>query len=76
MPTATLSAKSQFVLPAEIRRKLGIRPGDQLVIEVEGDHAMIRKAPLSDVEALADYRSNIWRGYADELEEARDEWDR
>ena len=75
MPTATLSQKSQFVLPAEIRRKLGIRPGDRLIVELEGDHAVIRKAPRSDVEALAAYRSEIWRGYADDVEEARDKWD-
>ena len=75
MPTATLSSKSQLVLPAEIRRKLGIHPGDRLVVELEGDHAVIRKAPHSDVEALAIYRSEIWRDYAEELTEARDEWD-
>ena len=45
MATATLSSKSQLVLPAEIRRKLGIHPGDRLVVELEGDHAVIRKAP-------------------------------
>ena len=74
MPTATLSSKSQLVLPAEIRRKLGIHPGDQLTVELEGDHAVIRKAPHSDVEALAAYRSNVWRGYADEVQAGRDEW--
>jgi len=76
MPTATLSSKSQLVLPAEVRRKLGIRPGDRLIVELEGDHAVIRKAPRSDVEALATYRSGIWRDYADEVEKARDGWDR
>ncbi len=76
MPTATLSSKSQLVLPVEIRRKLGIHPGDRLVVELEGDHAVIRKAPCSDVDALAAYRSEVWRDYADELQEARDEWDR
>ncbi|MEA3413712.1 MAG: AbrB/MazE/SpoVT family DNA-binding domain-containing protein [Pseudomonadota bacterium] len=75
MPTATLSSKSQLVLPVEVRRKLGIRPGDRLIVELEGDHAVIRKAPRSDVEALAAYRSAIWRDYADEVEEARGEWD-
>ena len=75
MPMATLSSKSQLVLPAEIRRKLRIRPGDRLIVELEGDHAVIRKAPHSDVEALAAYRSEIWRGYADKVEEARDKWD-
>lgn len=76
MPTAILSSKSQLVLPADIRRRLGIRPGDRLVVELEGDHAVIRKAPHSDVEALAAYRSEVWRDYADEMQEARDEWGR
>jgi len=75
MATATLSSKSQLVLPAEIRRKLGIHPGDRLVVELEGDHAVVRKAPCSDVDALAAYRSEVWQDYADELQEARDEWD-
>ena len=30
MSTATLSSKSQVVLPAEVRRRLGLRPGDRL----------------------------------------------
>ncbi len=75
MPTATFSSKSQLVLPVEIRRKLGIHPGDRLVLELEGDHAVIRKAPHSDVGALAAYRSSIWRNYADEVHAARNEWD-
>jgi len=75
MPTATLSSKSQLVLPAEIRRKLGIHPGDRLVVELEGDHVVISKAPGSDVTALATYRSIIWKDYADEAQEMRDAWD-
>ena len=75
MPTATLSSKSQIVLPAEIRGRLGIRPGDRLVVELEGDHVVIRKPPHSDVEALAAYRSKIWHDYADEVQSGRDEWD-
>ncbi|MGD8589400.1 MAG: AbrB/MazE/SpoVT family DNA-binding domain-containing protein [Chromatiales bacterium] len=75
MATATLSAKSQLVLPAEIRRKLGIHPGDRLIVELEGDHVVIRKAPQSDVESLAAYRSEIWQDYDQELQEGRDEWD-
>ena len=29
MPTATLSSKSQLVLPAQVRRQLGIKAGDR-----------------------------------------------
>lgn len=74
MSSVTLGSESQLVLPAEVRRKLGIRPGDRLIVELAGDHAVIRKAPRSDVDALANYRSDAWRDYADELQRARDEW--
>ena len=75
MVISTLSKKSQLVLPAKIRRQLGIEPGDRLELEVEGDHVILRKAPRSDVEALGQYRSSLWTGLAEELEQARDEWD-
>ncbi len=76
MPTTTVSGKSQIVLPAEIRRALGIRTGDQLEVTIEGDHIVLRRAPRSDTTALAELGGDIWAGYADELSAQRDEWDR
>jgi AbrB family looped-hinge helix DNA binding protein len=76
MPKATVSSKSQIVLPAEVRRRLGIRPGDRLTIEVEDEHIVLRKAPGSDLEALAAFRGSVWRDQAAEVARARDEWDR
>ncbi len=73
MAISTLSKKSQLVLPAKIRRQLGIEPGDRLELEVEGDHVILRKVPRSDVEALGQYRSSLWAGLARELETARAE---
>ena len=52
MSTARLSSKSQIVVPAEVRRKLGLKPGDEVIVEVEGDHAVLRKAEASPLEAL------------------------
>jgi AbrB family looped-hinge helix DNA binding protein len=36
-PTVTVSDKGQVVIPAEIRRRLGIRPGCQLDFRMEGN---------------------------------------
>jgi len=33
----------QITIPAEVRRRLGIKAGDQVVVEVEGDRIVIRK---------------------------------
>jgi AbrB family looped-hinge helix DNA binding protein len=37
MPTVTVSEKGQVVIPAEIRRQLGITPGCQLNFILEGN---------------------------------------
>jgi len=74
--TATLSAKAQIAIPIEVRRQLGFKPGDRLVLEIQDDHLVIRKAPDSDLKALEAFQGPQWQGYADELDHARDQWDR
>lgn len=34
----------QITIPADVRRRLGIKVGDRVVVEVEGDRIVIRKA--------------------------------
>jgi AbrB family looped-hinge helix DNA binding protein len=46
MQTVRTLAKGQVVIPAEVRRRLGIAPGDLLEIRVVDDH--IELAPLPD----------------------------
>lgn len=75
MPLAKLSSKSQIVLPAKIRRKLAINPGDLLEIQTENETIIIRKAPSSFVDALQECASPLWRGYEKELQKSRDQWD-
>lgn len=45
MPTVTVSHKGQVVIPADIRRKLGIAPGCQLDFHLEGHviHAEVKR---------------------------------
>jgi antitoxin PrlF len=76
MATATLSSKSQIVLPAEIRKRMGINPGDTLILEVVNDHIVMRKAPVSFVDSLDHLGSELWSSYADELLREREQWDR
>jgi len=42
----TVSTKGQVVVPARIRRKLGLQPGDSLEARIEGPHIVLtpRKA--------------------------------
>lgn len=76
MPDATLSSKHQLVIPAAVRKQLGIKPGDQLDVQVYGDQAVIRKSPQSYVQALEKVTASLWKGYARTLKGDRDQWDR
>jgi len=75
MPHAKLSSKSQIVIPADIRRKLRVRPGDTLEVNIEDDTVTIRKAPGSYLEALESCVSDLWQGYEKALQRERDEWE-
>lgn len=53
MSTVTVSEKGQVVIPATIRRRLGIQPGSKLDFELEGDSIrirLLRSIPPSRVE--------------------------
>ena len=71
MSTATVSEKGQVVIPAEIRKVLGIAPGTQLDFSVEGQSIRVevarRAAPtrLDDGYGLLVYRKPGRRRLAD-----------
>ena len=73
MQTVRTLAKGQVVIPAEVRRRLGIAPGDLLEIRVVDDH--IELAPLPD-DPIAAFCGSLGGGgslAADLIEEHRRE---
>ena len=75
MATATRSSKSQIVVPAEVRASLGLAPGDQISIVVEGDHAVLRKQQGSALDTLTGLIDPArLSGAMAEIERSRDEW--
>ena len=52
----TVSSKGQFVLPAEIRRRDGIEPGQEFSIErIESGEYLLKKLPSGDTTGLVDW---------------------
>ena len=71
MLVSKITAKSQTTLPSGVRKALGVGPGDNLAYVVEGDHAIIRKAPEAEVEqdpALGAFLDFLERDIADHPE--------
>jgi AbrB family looped-hinge helix DNA binding protein len=74
MTTTRLSTKSQIVIPISIRKLLDLNPGDMVEIDTEDERIIIRKAHSSALKQLEECISDVWKGYAQELNTMREEW--
>lgn len=45
MSISTISTKGQITLPVAVRRKLGLKPGDRVVVEATEGAVVVRPAP-------------------------------
>ena len=69
MEKVKLSAKGQIVIPARIRRELGLSEGDRLFIE-RRQGEVILKPKLSELRGI-----DKLEGASKEIEKMRMEWD-
>ena len=53
MPTATLTAKGQIIIPKEVREHLGVDTGNRLNFVVQDDGSVIVEAVTRQVRELA-----------------------
>ena len=75
MRRTRLSSKSQITVPADYRRRLGVEPGEELLMDSQEDRIVLLKNTGSALDELRSLPSEIWAGAADEIQRARDEWD-
>jgi len=44
MVTSKLTSKAQTTVPQAVRAALGLKEGDELLYEIEGEHVVLKKA--------------------------------
>jgi antitoxin PrlF len=59
-----LTTKAQTVIPREVRRKLGIKPGDRLRYRMTGKNVVLEKAESESDDPFATFTE--WGSEADE----------
>ena len=63
-----ITGKSQTTVPRAVRLALGLKPGDAVIYELDGDHAVLRRAP-SDHDMFVNNFSTFteWDSEADRI---------
>lgn len=57
-----LNSKGQLTVPASVRRRLGIAPGDQVIVDIEGDHAVLRSVRGTCTASMEGLGRELWGG--------------
>jgi len=60
--TVKVSAKYQIAVPQIARRKLNIRRGDRLLVDVQGGVIVLIPQPKSHSDSLRGLYGEIWQG--------------
>jgi len=74
--TVKVSKRYQISVPSAVRKQLGIKQGDRLIVEVRGGTMILLREPADYVDHLSGLHEEIWRDVdADEyLEGERTAW--
>lgn len=68
----SMTQKGQVTIPVAVRRALGLKPRDRVVVELDGDHAVLRRAPSA---ILAGYGSVAPRNRPEDFAALRREFE-
>jgi antitoxin PrlF len=72
--SSRLTSKGQATVPARVRRKLNLKPGDTVVFEESGDGAVfLRRAEPLDIEFLAALEKTLSEWNSENDDEAYDD---
>lgn len=70
MPKTTISSKYQITLPARLVREMGLQPGDQVAVEIDGLRLILHPRPKDWVS----YTAGSMPGYYGKTKEEIDEY--
>jgi len=76
--TVKLGSRCQMVLPADIRKKLNLSEGDEIIIKARKNTAVIKLKPKNYADHLFGLHREVWKGVDPNkhIREERKKWDK
>ncbi len=72
---STMTEKGQVTIPVRMRKMLGIRKGEKVIFEADGEKVIVRKAETNPVEDIVGLGVGIFEGSVEYQRRLRAEWD-
>lgn len=71
-----LGARCQMVLPARVRKELGLTEGDELLVAKVGNTVVLTPKPKSFADRLLGLHRDVWEGVDPDIyvREEREQW--
>jgi len=71
-----LSSRHQVVIPKEVRKKLSLHAGDQLIVEIEKEKVVMRPRPKNYTNYMLGLGKKVWQGIdaTDYVRKERESW--
>ncbi len=75
--TVKVSSKNQIAVPAEARQKLDLKPGDQLLVDIQDGMIILIPRPRGLARHLAGLYKEVWRSIDAKahIDSERDAWE-
>lgn len=62
MTIVKMSSKNQIVVPREVREELRLRPGDELVFDIQDGEVLFLRRPKSYADFGTGLGKHVWKG--------------
>ena len=76
LATVKVSSRNQIALPSSARKKLGIRSGDRLLVDVQDGVLVMVPQPQNYVSYMAGLHRKVWEGIdaKEYIDQERNAW--
>jgi len=78
MKIVKLSSRYQLVIPKEIRKRLGLQAGGELVVELEGEKVVLYPRPKNYTNYMLGLGKKVWQGIdaTEYVRKERESWEK
>ncbi len=72
-----VSSKYQVVIPKDIRERFDVEEGEEMIVDIEGEKIVMKKAPTRLVDMMKGLHKEVWKDVivGEYIDKERESWE-